>query len=231
MALPKNATAFTMNVPFFKNGAIVVSPTLAIGDVKVSIAGAAEANITTLPTVKTYGAEMTLSAAEMTGGRTIVLFRDPDATWDDIEITLDFGNNTVDDNATQLTTIDDFLDTEITDIRNRIPAALIGGRIDASVGAMANGVQTTASYAAGAIDNTVLSTNAKQSIADALMATFVEGTITVEQMFQILGGALGGKISGADTGTVTIRNASDTANVIVATQTVAGRTTVTFTFV
>lgn len=44
---------------------------------------------------------------------------------------------TVGSRATQASvdTVDDFLDTEITDIRNRLPAALVGGRMDASVGA------------------------------------------------------------------------------------------------
>ena len=46
--------------------------------------------------------------------------------------------------ATDLTVIDDFLDTEIADIRARLPAALVSGRIDASVGAMAANVLTDA---------------------------------------------------------------------------------------
>lgn len=119
MATPKNATAFTMDVTFFKNGAVVASPPLAIGDVKVTTAGGVEGNIVTLPTVKTYGAEMTLSAAEMTGGRTKVLFRDPDGAWDDLTITLNYDTRNVDDVATQASVdvIDDFLDTEIAAIK------------------------------------------------------------------------------------------------------------------
>jgi hypothetical protein len=38
--------------------------------------------------------------------------------------------------AAALTTVDDFLDTEIADIQARLPAALVGGRIDANVGAI-----------------------------------------------------------------------------------------------
>jgi len=46
--------------------------------------------------------------------------------------------------ATDLTVIDDFLDTEIADIRARLPFALVNGRIDASVGAMVANVLTDA---------------------------------------------------------------------------------------
>lgn len=48
---------------------------------------------------------------------------------------------------TQLSTIDNFLDTEIADIQARLPAALVSGRIDASVGAMAANVITAAATA------------------------------------------------------------------------------------
>jgi hypothetical protein len=51
----------------------------------------------------------------------------------------------------KLDTIDDFLDTEITDIRNRLPAALVSGRMDCSVGAMAANVITAAAINADAI--------------------------------------------------------------------------------
>jgi len=47
--------------------------------------------------------------------------------------------------------VDNFVDTEITDIQARLPAALVGGRIDSSVGAMAAAVLTAAAIAADAI--------------------------------------------------------------------------------
>ena len=46
-----------------------------------------------------------------------------------------------------LSTIDGYIDTEIGDIRNRLPAALVGGRMDASVGAMEANVMTAAAAA------------------------------------------------------------------------------------
>lgn len=55
-------------------------------------------------------------------------------------------------------TLDDFVDTEVAailadtdDIQTRLPAALVGGRIDASVGAMASNVMTAAALAADAV--------------------------------------------------------------------------------
>src|SRR3972149_4390780 len=51
---------------------------------------------------------------------------------------------TAGDLKASLNTIDDFVDSEIADIQARLPAALVGGRMDASVGAMAANVMTAA---------------------------------------------------------------------------------------
>lgn len=45
-------------------------------------------------------------------------------------------------------TVDDFLDTEIADLQARVPAALVSGRMDSSVGAVAANAITDASVAA-----------------------------------------------------------------------------------
>lgn len=71
----------------------------------------------------------------------------------------------------KLDAIDDFVDTEIADIRNRLPAALVGGRMDASVGAMASGVITAAAHAAGAIDAAALAADAGTELATAVWAS------------------------------------------------------------
>ena len=64
-----------------------VNPTLAVGDVKISIDGGALANITALPVVTPAGSKMVkvvLSAAEMTGNKIMVLFSDAaGAEWQD----------------------------------------------------------------------------------------------------------------------------------------------------
>lgn len=60
------------------------------------------------------------------------------------------------------------VETDTADIQSRLPAALVSGRIDASVGAMAAGVVTAAAVATGAIDADALSADAAAEIADAV---------------------------------------------------------------
>lgn len=66
------------------------NPTLAAGDVKVSTDGAAQANITTLPTVTpAAGAhvKVTLSATEMNGSNISIIFSDAaGAEWCDLQV-------------------------------------------------------------------------------------------------------------------------------------------------
>lgn len=81
-------------------------------------------------------------------------------------------NATVSSRASQtsLDTVDDFLDTEIADIRNRLPAALVSGRMDASVGAMAAGVVTATAVATDAIDADALAADALAEIKTQVVA-------------------------------------------------------------
>lgn len=97
---------------------------------------------------------------------------------------------------TQLTAIDDFLDTEIAaikavtdmipnagalttiqadldNIQTRLPATLVSGRIDASVGAMAAGVVTAASIATNAIDADALAADAVTEIGTGVITAGV----------------------------------------------------------
>jgi len=74
-----------------------VNPTLAVGDVKVSIGGAAEVNITTLPVVTPAGGssiKISLTAAEMNDtvdGKTLVLFKDvAGAEWSDLTLVIEY---------------------------------------------------------------------------------------------------------------------------------------------
>lgn len=50
--------------------------------------------------------------------------------------------------AANLATVAGYIDTEISDIQSRLPAALVSGRMDANVGAMAANVMTAAAAAA-----------------------------------------------------------------------------------
>ena len=72
----------------------------------------------------------------------------------------------VDDYPTSIAAIQ--ADTD--DIQTRLPAALVGGRIDASVGAMAAAVVTAAAVATGAIDADALAADAGTELADAIRA-------------------------------------------------------------
>lgn len=59
---------------------------------------------------------------------------------------------------------------DLDDIQTRLPAALVSGRIDASVGAMAANTVTAAAIAADAIGASELAADAATEIADAILA-------------------------------------------------------------
>ena len=74
-------------------------------------------------------------------------------------------------------------------------------------------------FDAGAIDAAALATDAANEIADALLdrANAIETGLSVRGAFRLSTAALVGKLSGAATTTVTIRNVGDTTSRIVAT--------------
>jgi hypothetical protein len=88
------------------------------------------------------------------------------------------------------------VETDTQDIQSRLPAALVSGRMDATVDA--TGMES------GAID----------AILDD---TIGDGTLTFRQALRVLVAGMAGKLSGAATTTVTIRNLADSADVVVAT--------------
>lgn len=99
------------------------------------------------------------------------------------------------------------------------------------INSIAAGTIGTAQFAVGAIDNTVIAANANTAIANAVLAAVVEGTLTIKQALQLVAAASAGKLSGAATATVTIRNKSDTVDAIVATVDADGnRSAITYTF-
>jgi hypothetical protein len=63
----------------------------------------------------------------------------------------------------------DNLNATITSVKALLPAALVGGRIDASVGAMANGVITANAHAVGAIDALAVASDTSTEIADTIL--------------------------------------------------------------
>lgn len=69
------------------------------------------------------------------------------------------------------------IETDTQDLQTRVPAALVSGRMDASVGAMQNDVVTAASVAANAIDASALATDAVAEIADAVWDEAISGHV------------------------------------------------------
>lgn len=116
---------------------------------------------------------------------------------------------------------------DLDDIQTRLPAALVGGRMDASVGALANNAITAASIAAGALNGKgdwllasgyTTPPTADQNAAGLLNLTNgIETGLTLKQAIRLIAAASAGELSGANTATVVIRNAvADSKNRITA---------------
>lgn len=103
--------------------------------------------------------------------------------------------------------------SDTDDIQTRLPAALVGGRIDASVGVVA----------LDAIDAVALKADAGTELADALLdrATAIEG-YTPRQLLRLFAAVLVGKASGLDTATAVYRDVADTKDRVTATVTADG---------
>jgi hypothetical protein len=92
---------------------------------------------------------------------------------------------------------------------------------------IATGGITSTSFAAGAIDSAALSANAIDEILDEPIG---DSSVTMRQAIRVMLSALAGKVSGANTTTVTFRNVADDTNRIVATVDADGnRSSVTIT--
>ena len=96
------------------------------------------------------------------------------------------------------------IETDTQDIQTRLPAALVGGRMDSNVQAMADAIITAAKFAAGAIDANAIATDAFGSleldaaaaneIRDAVWAKIVEsqGSYTAQQILSVVLSILAG---------------------------------------
>jgi len=101
---PKKNTAFRFYVSLTSQAdtkSFQSNPTLASGDVKVSIDGGAFANITTLPSASPASSkvlQVDLSTSEMNGDNIVVLFSDAaGAEWCDLNISIQTSTNQIDD--------------------------------------------------------------------------------------------------------------------------------------
>ncbi len=93
--------------------------------------------------------------------------------------------------------------------------------------AIGNGGIAAAAFAANSITASALHADAVDEILDEAIG---DSTITMRQALRVMLAALGGKVSGAGTTTITFRNAADSADVIVATVDTSGnRSAVTLT--
>jgi hypothetical protein len=136
------------------------------------------------------------------------------------------------------------VETDTADIQTRLPAALVGGKIDSNVGTISNNAITTASINDGAITNAKVADDVDVNVktvtagaitasaiatdaidADALAADAVdeildeviEGTITLRQALRLALAALVGKASGLETTTAVFRDTTDAKDRITAT--------------
>ena len=92
--------------------------------------------------------------------------------------------------------------------------ASVTGNVSGSVGSIAPGGIAANSFAAGAVDAAALNATAVDEILDEQIG---DSTVTVRQALKLMVAALGGKLAGAATTTVTIRNVADDTNVVTAT--------------
>lgn len=103
------------------------------------------------------------------------------------------------------------LDSVLADTGTDGVVVAAGSKTGYSIG---TGGITAGSFAAGAVDAAALAADAVDEILDEQIG---DSTVTVRQAMKLLVSTLGGKLSGAATTTVTIRNVADDTDVVTAT--------------
>lgn len=103
---------------------------------------------------------------------------------------------------------------------------LVANAVDAA--AISTGAITTAKFAAGAIDAAALATDAVTEIAQGTWSELLgTTTMSASALMQITAGVAAGKVSGAATSSLTIRNIEDDEDMIIATVDSNGNRTAT----
>lgn len=110
------------------------------------------------------------------------------------------------------------LSYNIEDIISRLPAALVSGRIDASVGAMA----------ANTLTASALATDAVTEIVAAVWSFVIEGTETITEAWRLVRAVVVGRASGLEGAAPTFRDNANTKNRVVASY-ASGTRTITST--
>lgn len=214
---PIKNSAFIMYIALPSQGnpnLMQASPTLASGDFKVSIDGGALTNLATLPTVTPAAGKMvkiSLSGSEMNGDNiTVVCFDAVGSEWRDVVINIQTSARQIDDLATSsaITT----LQSDTDDIQTRLPSALVSGRIDASVGAVATAAITAGAIATDAIGAAELATDAVTEIANAVWDTVASSHLTAGTYGQVLQPMRASTAQAGVAGTITLDASASATN-------------------
>lgn len=204
MAGPKKNVAYEFDIALVDSaspGSFKAAPTIAAGDFKVSTANGAFANLTTLPSVDPAGSiavKINLSASEMNGDKIMVQCIDAAGA--------EWNDKFIFIDAPAVT-VEDL-------VRATTPANTLDVDASGEVTVGANNDKTGYALSAAGVD--------------AIFAKVYEGTTTFLQYLRLSAAPLWGKLSGATTTTVAIRDEADSKDRIVATVDSAGnRTAVT----
>jgi hypothetical protein len=225
--ISKYGVAVHVRIPMVKRGvvdhAVGADWTPAAGDVKISKDGGASANVTNLPTAIAMGNsaewDFSLTATEMQAAQVNVTIADS-------------ATKAVEDSGFVIWTHGNASAQYQVDLSDSTAFGL--SRLDATI-------SSRSTYAGGAVASvtagvTVTTNNDKTGYAlsnagvDAVLdrTDGIETGWTLRQALRLVLAALAGKLSGAATTTVTIRDVNDTKNRIVATVDASGnRTAVT----
>lgn len=153
-------------------------PTLAAGDVEVSTDGGALAASTNAPVTNPVGsvvAEVTLTAAEMNGDVIVVFWHDAaGAEWQDQTWILHPSDDTLPVLSTEIAAVagDVWDEARVGHAGGGTfgeGAASVQGNVTGSVGSVAAGGVTAASFAANAVDANALALDAAEEIADTTL--------------------------------------------------------------
>lgn len=83
--------------------------------------------------------------------------------------------------ATALATVDDFLDTEITDIRNRLPAALVDGRMDVNMSAIGNDTAALTAFKRAVLGNVIGTCDTGSSTTSIVTSSLLPAASVTDQ--------------------------------------------------
>lgn len=183
-----DASASAVN-DFYKGAQVLLTGATGIGQTRLITAYDGTTKIASVVPNWATNPDVTSTFAILPGAQSIGVNGDTAQTGDAYAIV----NSGTHGNAalkTLIDTVDNFVDTEIADIQARLPAALVGGRIDSSVGAMAANVLTAAAINADAITDAKVAADVTIAAVTGAVGS-VTGGVTVTTNNDKTGYALG----------------------------------------